>query len=406
MSAIAFFPCSSTGSDTVVGELAKELKLKLYTDDNLFHDVESQFSIPKAKLHHLMYGKTSVFNQFTLEKEMAVNKFRIILAEKLQEETSYLFFGLHVALIPSNIAEVLRVLIVDQKQQRIDHEVAAGLSKSEAKKKVKKHDISAFAWTDFLFGKEPYEASFYDLVLPVEGRRPTNLMEDVIKFYHKTAILRTTESQMAVKDMAMAAAVEQKLLQKGHNLPVKVEAGVATLTLVGSAFSFNSLSKEVTELAQQVDGIEKVVILRGKSHEDSIYRQQKFELPSKVLFVDDEREFVQTVSQRLISRDVGTYGVYNGEEALELITQDRPDVMVLDLKMPGLHGTEVLRRTKEIAPEVEVIILTGHGTVKDEQECMALGAFAYLNKPVDIEQLSATIKAANEKCETTLREAI
>ena len=71
--------------------------------------------------------------------------------------------------------------------------------------------------------------------------------------------------------------------------------------------------------------------------------------------------------------------------------------MVLDLKMPGLHGTEVLRRTKEMAPNVEVIILTGHGTVKDEQECMELGAFAYLNKPVDIEQLSATIKAANEK---------
>ena len=116
----------------------------------------------------------------------------------------------------------------------------------------------------------------------------------------------------------------------------------------------------------------------------------------RVLFVDDEREFVQTVSQRLISRDVGTYGVYNGEEALEIINEDRPDVMVLDLKMPGLHGLEVLRRTKEIAPEVEVIILTGHGTVKDEHECMELGAFAYLNKPVDIEQLSATIKAAND----------
>ncbi|PIE63474.1 MAG: hypothetical protein CSA26_12705 [Desulfobacterales bacterium] len=98
-----------------------------------------------------------------------------------------------------------------------------------------------------------------------------------------------------------------------------------------------------------------------------------------------------------MSRDVGTYGVFNGEEALELISEDTPEVMVLDLKMPGMNGIEVLRRTKEMAPGVEIIILTGHGTVKDERECMELGAFAYLNKPVDIEKLSATIKAANEK---------
>ena len=82
---------------------------------------------------------------------------------------------------------------------------------------------------------------------------------------------------------------------------------------------------------------------------------------------------------------------------LDLIAEDRPEVMVLDLKMPGLHGIEVLRQAKEIAPEIEVIILTGHGTTKDMEECMKLGAFAYMNKPVNIEELSATIKAANDK---------
>jgi two-component system, OmpR family, response regulator CpxR len=132
-----------------------------------------------------------------------------------------------------------------------------------------------------------------------------------------------------------------------------------------------------------------------------VSRPQPLELPSKVLFVDDEREFVQTVSQRLISRDVGTYGVYDGKEALDLIAEDSPEVMVLDLKMPGMHGVEVLRQTKEIAPEIEVIILTGHGTTKDMEECMQLGAFAYMNKPVNIEELSATIKAANDKVHAT-----
>jgi DNA-binding NtrC family response regulator len=65
--------------------------------------------------------------------------------------------------------------------------------------------------------------------------------------------------------------------------------------------------------------------------------------------------------------------------------------------LTGLHGVEVLRKTKELAPEIEVIILTGHGTTKDMDQCMELGAFAYMNKPVNIEELSATIKAANDK---------
>ena len=139
---------------------------------------------------------------------------------------------------------------------------------------------------------------------------------------------------------------------------------------------------------------------KSYKYNESIYRRQNFDLPSKVLFVDDEKEFVQTVSERLISRDVGTYGVYNGEDALNLIEDDRPDVMVLDLKMPGLYGVEVLRRAKKIAPEVEVIILTGHGSNQDMLDCMELGAFAYMNKPVDIEELSATIKAAYQKKHT------
>jgi CheY-like chemotaxis protein len=197
--------------------------------------------------------------------------------------------------------------------------------------------------------------------------------------------------------MKMVAEIENLLLRKGHKMAVKAKGGNVTLVIQNSVLNFTGLKNDVTELVQQVTGVREVAIERCKSYVESVYRQQKFELPSKVLFVDDEREFVQTVSQRLISRDVGTYGVYDGKEALDLIVEDRPEVMVLDLKMPGMHGVEVLRQTKELAPEIEVIILTGHGTTKDMEECMKLGAFAYMNKPVNIEELSATIKAANDK---------
>jgi DNA-binding response OmpR family regulator len=75
--------------------------------------------------------------------------------------------------------------------------------------------------------------------------------------------------------------------------------------------------------------------------------------------------------------------------------------MILDLKMPGIDGIEVLRRVKKTQPAIEVIILTGHGSEADKKVCMELGAFAYLQKPVDIDELSGTIKAAHEKIRRT-----
>ena len=108
-------------------------------------------------------------------------------------------------------------------------------------------------------------------------------------------------------------------------------------------------------------------------------------------------ELVQTLSERLINRDVGTYAVFDGQQALDLIDGDKPEIMVLDLKMPGIDGIEVLRRTKQNNPEIEIIILTGHGTEDDRRTCMELGAFAYLQKPVDLEELSHTIQEAHGK---------
>jgi CheY-like chemotaxis protein len=209
--------------------------------------------------------------------------------------------------------------------------------------------------------------------------------------------LSTVESQQQIKDLALEAEIERRLLKAGHNVPLKVAGNVATFTVPNVVIDFNDTVGQIKELALNVDDIKEVEIIKARTPNESIYRRQKFDLPSKVLFVDDEKEFVETVSHRLVSRDVGTYAVFSGHEAMQIVQEDKPEVMVLDLKMPGMDGIEVLRRTKAITPEVEVIILTGHGTVKDEKECMALGAFAYLNKPVDIQKLSSTIQAAHEK---------
>ena len=123
----------------------------------------------------------------------------------------------------------------------------------------------------------------------------------------------------------------------------------------------------------------------------------------KVLLVDDEVEFVNTLAQRLTMRELLVDTVYDGPQALDFIKKVEPDVIVLDLKMPGLHGIEVLREIKKSSPNIQVIILTGHGTDADEVEARKLGGFEFLRKPADIDLLVAKIKEAfQEKLERAM----
>lgn len=397
MSSIALFPCSFTPVDRILASLSHPLRLEIYNDENLIADVAAKFGSHPKKIKKMMFKKTSVFNQFTLEKELTINQLRSVLADKLDQPHQFLLHGFLTSLIPSNISHVLKVLAVNTKKGRIDFAMQQGLTRHDAQKQIRLSDISAYGWTDFLFRKEAYDKSLYDLVLPIGKISHDRMIGEIIDTYHKTALLHTEKSQQAIADMKLAIKVERLLLENGHKISVQAKDNNINLMVNEAVLNFNKLSKELSNLAHQIEEVDQVEVKKNPEYAESIYRKQQFELPSKVLFVDDEREFTRTVSARLISRDVGTYGVYSGAEALEVLEEDRPDVMVLDLKMPGMHGVEVLRRTKEKAPEVEVIILTGHGTNKDMQDCMALGAFAYLNKPVDIEKLSETIKAANQQ---------
>lgn len=114
----------------------------------------------------------------------------------------------------------------------------------------------------------------------------------------------------------------------------------------------------------------------------------------KVLLVDDEEDFVLTMAERMEMREVGSSVALDGEAALTMMEEDLPDVMVLDLKMPGMGGLEVLERVKKTHPEIPVIILTGHGSAREEEEARRLGAFDYLEKPIDINDLLDAITRA------------
>ena len=116
--------------------------------------------------------------------------------------------------------------------------------------------------------------------------------------------------------------------------------------------------------------------------------------PIRVLIADDEIEFISTLEARLKLRNFETTTVSSGIAALKAIEKDPPDVLLLDLKMPDLNGLEVLAQVKEDFPAIEVIILTGHGSFEAGKEGMEQGAFDYIMKPVDLNQLIGKIEEA------------
>lgn len=114
----------------------------------------------------------------------------------------------------------------------------------------------------------------------------------------------------------------------------------------------------------------------------------------RVLLVDDEEEFVNTLAERLRVRDYDVTTSLSGEDAVEKLKAYNYDVVVLDVLMPGIDGIDALREIKGLKPLTEVIMLTGHGTVETAIEGMKLGAYDFLMKPCETEELVAKIDKA------------
>jgi DNA-binding response OmpR family regulator len=112
--------------------------------------------------------------------------------------------------------------------------------------------------------------------------------------------------------------------------------------------------------------------------------------------VDDEEDFVRTLAERLLMRNIASDVALSGEQALQMLQDHTPDVMVLDLKMPDMDGLEVLRLVRNTCPLVQVIILTGHGSERDEEAARRLGACDYLQKPIGIDELLQALHRAND----------
>jgi DNA-binding NtrC family response regulator len=117
----------------------------------------------------------------------------------------------------------------------------------------------------------------------------------------------------------------------------------------------------------------------------------------RILLVDDEKEFVETLAERLRIKDLHVTEAFCGDEALETLKKYNFDVAILDVQMPGMNGIEALKAIKKLKPLTEVLMLTGHGTIESAIEGMKLGAYDFLLKPCEMDALLEKINSAYER---------
>jgi two-component system response regulator CpxR len=381
--------------EKVCTAVAKSLQCTYLNDAAILQDASARFDVPVAKLERAICQSPSVFNKFTHEKERFISYLRASLGEAVTGN-NLVMEGFTTLLLPHSLSHVLKVCLVATQSFRTQLAASEGeLKLKEIEKALKKNDQEFTQWSQYLFQLGPNDKSLYDLIVPMHSTS----VEDAVALIEENAAkpaLKTTQTALqAVKDFQLAGQVGIALAAKGHDVGVMCENGTVTMVINKYTMRLDALEQELVEIARGVPGVMDAETRIGSGfHQPNIYFNLDAEMPQKVLLVDDEKDFVHVLSERLKARSFESAIAYNGEEALSILETDEPDVMVLDLKMPGVDGIEVLRQVRKSHPDTQVIILTGHGGEREEAMARELGAFAYLHKPVDIEVLAKTMKEA------------
>jgi len=401
MPVVSVFFGSYCGAEEIVRSVAEKTGYRHVDDAALIAETAKRYRIDEEKVRKAIAGKTSIFNKFTHEKEKCLACLKCVLAGFLKDD-ALLLSGPAGLMVPRKISHVLSVCIVaDMKYRTALAHSRDNISEAEAAKKIQKENERLVLWADHVLGqKDPWASGLYDMVLPMNKLARDDAVRLICDQVKSSVLTVSTDSMRAVADFSLAAEVNLKLATEGHDVSVCARDGIVVMEINKHVLMLSSLEDELKRIASTVPGVVRTETKVGPGYYQSdVYRKFDFDVPlsSKVLLVDDEREFVETLSERLQMRDYSSAVVYDGEEALSVIEDDEPDVMVLDLKMPGIDGLEVLQRVKEKHPNVEVIVLTGHGSEDVAKRCMELGACAYLEKPVDLEKLTQAMRDAYGK---------
>ncbi len=390
MSAVGILSASHCNGNQVAARIARGLMAELIDTPALIRLAAQRHDFPIQKLERLVQGSSKVFDGISRSQERGMAYIRSALSEALSRENLVLL-GPAVLMLPQSLTHVLRVGLAASQQFRLQQADIQHLARDDA---------LLTRWSERFRDLPPFDESLHDILLPMHDMSLGEAVEQITENIGKPALMRTAKVEQALLDFKLAARVNVVLAEAGHHVDVLSHNGRLTLTINKYVMRLHKLERDLTELASSCEGVNGVETRLGHGfikEQPKIYPRLDVDMPSKVMLVDDEREFVHTLSERLRARHLDAVVAYDGEEALAMLQSEIPSVMVLDLKMPGIDGLEVLRRVKKQHPGVEVIILSGHGSDAEQNLAIELGAFAYLQKPADIDVLAATMKEAHRK---------
>jgi two-component system, OmpR family, response regulator CpxR len=395
MAIVTIFSTLYCSEDQITARLAEKLDYAIL-DEKLIELASQSFDIPMNKLRSTLNGHVPFLNNITHEREKNIAYIKSSLAN-LIKANNVIYNGYASHLLPKNITHILKVCLIANQEYKIKMAMEKdGLSEKNAQTLIRKDDEKRFKWVHDICHLTPWDESLYDIVIPMHSSSVNDAVALISENVIKSALKTTSESQKAIDDFLIVSRVNIPLVENGYDVNIESDNGNITISLKEYVIRFAHMKEKIIKIVHDIKGVKNVEVIMGPdAHVPSRY--DELEAPPRYLLVDDEKEFVQTLSDRLQTRDLNSAIAYDGEEALSYIEKDEPDVMVLDLKMPGVNGMDVLRKVKKERPHVEIIILTGHGSENDKTLAMDLGAFAYLEKPVDIDVLAKTMKEAYNK---------
>lgn len=395
MAILSIFGAAFCNGEAFADVLEAKLQWKRIDEDVLSRAALQSDTAPK-NLMRAMEGPPFAFNKFTHRREKLLAQVKHALSEELSDRQ--IVYGFASMIIPVDIGHVLRVcLLADTEYRSRSLATEAGIDKSEAVRRVREEDLKAAQWVHRLYKTTPWDKTLFDVVIPVNETGIEGALRLIEENLRKPVLALTESASRALEDFKIASRCELAMSNAGLYHAISCKGSTVTVTIDEYVLRMDHLESEIEEVVQGIQGVKNLRVVTGPNYRPpSVFTSIEFDLPEKILLVDDEKDFVTTLSERLVMRDMEPAVVYSGEEALNLIEDEAPEVMVLDLRMPGIDGIEVLKKVRKEYPDVAVIILTGHGDEKDRQICLELGAFAYLEKPVEIEELSTQMKRAKE----------
>jgi two-component system response regulator CpxR len=394
MAIIAAFSASYCPAEDILRGVAGALDYRFISEE-LFEEASRCYKLPGKIVEASRRGNDALIKLIDKDSLRNITYIRAALAE-IAVSDNLVLHGLASLLLPKAISHVLRICFAADLGYRSQSLAkAGGISEKAALSKIRKEDRNLAKWTNRHFGHAPWDDKQYDILIPLNSTSSEDAAKLILEEVKSDVLRTTTASRKTMSDFILASKLNVLLAEKKHDVDVEADGQLITIILKKYVVRLNSFKDELRKIALSAEGVKDVEFKIGPQFKmPSTWPPVDIELPQKVLLVDDEREFVQTLSDRLQRRKITSAIAYDGEEALSFAVKEQPEVMVLDLKMPGIDGIEVLRRIKRDHPMTEVIILTGHGSDRERDLAMELGAFAYLEKPVDVDILARTMKEA------------